>query len=463
MTDATLGQRIAERRKLLGLSQEGFGEKMGVSRQAISKWEADTSVPEVEKLISMSKLFGVSVGWLLGTEEEEEQLFQIAAAFRMPQPEPVTPPPAPAPPVTEPPAQEPDPEPPAQEPVEIKPPRNWLNIVCVAVAVVSLVLSILSMNRREAPADTSSASGDAKKIAALEEQLTSMEEQIVALEKVSERYLRRQAEIGDDLLAFEADLDAVQKLVEKLGQTETPPADSLPTYNGLTSWSMKAQLADSLNQVTVSFSGIPTEKLKGIQFVAEAGGESVKADCDLLDGTYTAKLNLLPADGYRYLLKLKHMDGTEERITLEGHGLANLTKPSSIAMELVEWEDSMFNDRHSEEAFWIGWQGVFMQAPRLLPEDAQCKWSDLQINHYYNGVPLEQKTLEELLTEVDPNRRMVHFRVTTFNYQLPCLLDGDRHELRMEGTLTVNGVATDFSLPMAEWLVESGTMVRQDI
>ena len=93
MTDTTLGQRIAERRKLLGLSQESFGEKMGVSRQAISKWEADTSTPDVEKLITMSKLFGVSVDWLLGTEEEEEP-FQIAAAFRMPRPEPVTPPPA---------------------------------------------------------------------------------------------------------------------------------------------------------------------------------------------------------------------------------------------------------------------------------------------------------------------------------------------------------------------------------
>ena len=194
MTDTTLGQRIAERRKLLGLSQEGFGEKMGVSRQAISKWEADTSVPEVEKLIAMSKLFGVSVGWLLGTEEEEEQPFQIAAAFRMPQPEPTIPaPPSPAP---EPPAPEPAQEPPAQEPVEIKPPRNWLNIVCVAVAVVSLVLSILSMNRREAPADTSSASGDAKKIAALEEQLTSMEEQIVAQQKVNDRQSEWLSEIS---------------------------------------------------------------------------------------------------------------------------------------------------------------------------------------------------------------------------------------------------------------------------
>lgn len=66
----TMGQRIAERRKLLGFSQEALGERMGVSRQAISKWEADGAIPEIDKLIALSRLFSVSVGWLLGTEEE---------------------------------------------------------------------------------------------------------------------------------------------------------------------------------------------------------------------------------------------------------------------------------------------------------------------------------------------------------------------------------------------------------
>ena len=43
MDDMTLGRRIAGERKKLGLSQEALGEKMGVSRQAISKWEAEVS------------------------------------------------------------------------------------------------------------------------------------------------------------------------------------------------------------------------------------------------------------------------------------------------------------------------------------------------------------------------------------------------------------------------------------
>ena len=70
MNELTLGQRIAAQRKKLGLSQEALGDKMGVSRQAISKWESDGAVPEIDKLIAMSKLFGVTLGWLLGVEEE---------------------------------------------------------------------------------------------------------------------------------------------------------------------------------------------------------------------------------------------------------------------------------------------------------------------------------------------------------------------------------------------------------
>ena len=70
MTEMTMGQRIALRRKLKNMSQEALAERLEVSRQAISKWESDGAVPEVDKLIALGKIFGVSVGWLLGTERE---------------------------------------------------------------------------------------------------------------------------------------------------------------------------------------------------------------------------------------------------------------------------------------------------------------------------------------------------------------------------------------------------------
>lgn len=68
----TLGGRIQAFRKAAGLSQEALGEQLGVSRQAVSRWESDAAVPELEKLIAMSRLFGVTVGVLLGVESPAE-------------------------------------------------------------------------------------------------------------------------------------------------------------------------------------------------------------------------------------------------------------------------------------------------------------------------------------------------------------------------------------------------------
>ena len=59
----TTGQRIAAKRKELELSQEGLGERLGVSRQSIYKWESDASLPEIDKLVALSRLFNVPVGW----------------------------------------------------------------------------------------------------------------------------------------------------------------------------------------------------------------------------------------------------------------------------------------------------------------------------------------------------------------------------------------------------------------
>ena len=72
----TLGQRIQFYRKQKGMSQESLGEALGVSRQAVSKWEGDNGIPELSTLIAMSRLFSITVGQLLGVEElqaEEEK------------------------------------------------------------------------------------------------------------------------------------------------------------------------------------------------------------------------------------------------------------------------------------------------------------------------------------------------------------------------------------------------------
>lgn len=65
----TLGQRISCRRKALGISQEELGARLGVSRQAVSKWETGAAVPDMENLLSLAREFGVSVAELTATPE----------------------------------------------------------------------------------------------------------------------------------------------------------------------------------------------------------------------------------------------------------------------------------------------------------------------------------------------------------------------------------------------------------
>ncbi len=69
----TLGNRIASLRKAAGLSQEALAAKLGVSRQAIGKWEADATLPSLDNLHQLAKELGVSIDALLTGEETDAQ------------------------------------------------------------------------------------------------------------------------------------------------------------------------------------------------------------------------------------------------------------------------------------------------------------------------------------------------------------------------------------------------------
>lgn len=60
-----LADRIQYLRKARGLSQEELADKVGVSRQAVSKWESEQSTPDIEKIIAMSELFEVTTDYIL--------------------------------------------------------------------------------------------------------------------------------------------------------------------------------------------------------------------------------------------------------------------------------------------------------------------------------------------------------------------------------------------------------------
>ncbi len=65
----TMGERIQLLRKAAGLSQEQLAESVGVSRQAVSKWETDQSSPDINNILALSRAFSVSTDELLGNTE----------------------------------------------------------------------------------------------------------------------------------------------------------------------------------------------------------------------------------------------------------------------------------------------------------------------------------------------------------------------------------------------------------
>ena len=92
----TTGDKLAKLRKENNYTQEQLAELLGVSRQAVSKWESDLAFPETEKLIRISELYGCSVDYLLkedavpsapvsedctDEEPEKESLFTVHVRF----------------------------------------------------------------------------------------------------------------------------------------------------------------------------------------------------------------------------------------------------------------------------------------------------------------------------------------------------------------------------------------------
>ena len=68
-----LADKIIKLRKKNGWSQEELAEKMKVSRQAVSKWEGAQTIPDLEKILQLGKLFDVTTDYLLKDELEEEE------------------------------------------------------------------------------------------------------------------------------------------------------------------------------------------------------------------------------------------------------------------------------------------------------------------------------------------------------------------------------------------------------
>ena len=78
--EETLGKRVVFHRKRLGLTQDALAELMGVTAQAVSKWENDQSCPDIGALPKLAEIFDISTDELLGVERKEVHPAEIIPA-----------------------------------------------------------------------------------------------------------------------------------------------------------------------------------------------------------------------------------------------------------------------------------------------------------------------------------------------------------------------------------------------
>ena len=78
-----LGTKIAEKRKSLGMTQIEFAEKMHVTRQTVSRWEAGTAMPDIDKIGEIADILGVSCDYLLRDESVENGAAQTKGVGKL--------------------------------------------------------------------------------------------------------------------------------------------------------------------------------------------------------------------------------------------------------------------------------------------------------------------------------------------------------------------------------------------
>ena len=68
----TFGEKLQVLRQRAGMSQDALAERLDVSRQAVSRWERDETMPETDKVVALADIFGVTTDYLLRPEAERQ-------------------------------------------------------------------------------------------------------------------------------------------------------------------------------------------------------------------------------------------------------------------------------------------------------------------------------------------------------------------------------------------------------
>lgn len=352
MTDLTTGQRIAQCRKQQNLSQEALGEKMGVSRQAISKWESDAALPDIDKLIALSRLFDVSVGWLLGVEAQPE-----------PQPE--------APQLTEEMLRK------IEEVVRrCQPRKKRLStgkkvLIGIAAAAVLWAAADLASDWRDTRLE----------VAYLGAQIRNNNEQ------------------NSNILH---QLDSLKDRIENINTTVEEAAASLATYEFKILPNIEEQYA------RVELTAFPknwNEDWTATLNVRYNGALSVSQECHWDGSALNAAVKLNFADGLEYWLVFTYPDGNQEQIPLEDRTARDLYSSFSILCDAtVEVSGYHRTSMYSDYArFTIDITNLYLcrPAPEETPEDWLWTRTDYVLYQTHNNIRAIRETQPILNLEED--------------------------------------------------------------
>ena len=410
MAELTIGQRIAQERKKLNISQVGLATRLDVSRQAISKWESDAAIPEIDKLIALSRLFGVSVGWLLGVEEQaapqenvlkEEQYKIVEELIKKYQ----------------------------------MPPKPHLTVFHYLFAFGMSLLIFLFLY------------GTTSR---LEKQMLLYETNIAALteriEKLESPGISSSALSVDTLLASYCLTPAA------------PVTEEFPSMGRGSS--------------TVSLRAIPHNwhpDREGWLHVQSADGETREVQC-LWDGTaLTASVQLPVADGYEYSFVVKHPDSSQEVQVLADETARNLQSafhiPGVHENGTIEYRDGTLilknytstltlpeiyqTERFEEPGYYSDpYPAVWQKAEYvLLVNDSASGAAYYQlpvVDHFETGYP--EEAFAGTLTIEEPELRFEGIRVT----------DTTMHAQLWLYTYLDNGVRERYLLNMFDYSQEAG-------
>lgn len=307
MTDLTMGQRIAERRKMLSLSQEGLGERTGVSRQAISKWESDAAVPEIDKLIALSRLFGVSVGWLLGVEEATAQLSDELSDTQLKMVEEIV--------------QRYQPK---SEETQVK--KAVLGSICLVFLAATVALTVLGLRRPNANAEN------------LNNQISSLRQENSQIQSRLDEITERLEAMGEGAVLT----DYTMELMEVSRDLETDIVDHEP-YLRIGTATVRED--DPVTFAKLDLTALPQQRQeedRASLSVFWEGREIASVPLGWYQSAYRAQFVLPVIDGYEYCFILDR-DGAQQMQYLKHTGREDLAGMTSPTFTMFEPTDILYD------------------------------------------------------------------------------------------------------------------------